>query len=481
MPFEFLRVLGLGEMDVLQKSNNCGKNSHDIGRRMRLWVGMVFLAGCGLAFAAEGQGVASRYDLKACVALALEASASVQAAEADVQIARAQLSQARAARVLPKFDLTWVVGPSPEARGDALNGETDLGSLRLFTRTEASFIQPLFTFGKLDAAQDAASSGVDAREAGVQKSQADLVLTVSEAYYGLILANQLWELAEEARGEIQKARKTVEEKLEEDEDTDFTYTDLARIDRFMYDVEENANKVAKERALVASALRMLLGLAPTDSMVLADEYLKQTAVEIHPLEAYLEQAESRADLRQLRAVIDVRAALARVERSEFFPQLFLGGQFKYSYAPNRDDQKSPFARDDFNFLQAGAVIGFRQSLAFGATSAKVQRARLEHQKLLYQERLVRDGVRLEVEKAYRTLLEAQANIEEAGKAVKATRRWFIAARDGFNAGLEEAGELIDAVKEYGIIRGKRAYVIFAFNRALGVLQKATGTSISYQE
>ena len=103
------------------------------------------------------------YTLRELVDRAVGRNPQLKAAGADVEIAHALSDQARAARILPKFDLTFAVGPSPEARGDALIGDTDLSSLSLFTRTEATFIQPLFTFGKLAAAQEAARHGIEAR------------------------------------------------------------------------------------------------------------------------------------------------------------------------------------------------------------------------------------------------------------------------------------------------------------------------------
>jgi outer membrane protein TolC len=415
-------------------------------------------------------------DLRTVVARALNASPAIRAAEVDLKIAEADLARARAARFLPRFELTWIVGPSPEARGNALLGETDLGSLSAFTRAEATLIQPLFTFGKLKAAEDAASGGIEARDAGLTRARHDLELKVAEAYYGLQLMDALWSLAEEARNEISKARKTVDDALEEDTG-DYTFTDLAKIDRFVYDVVENANKVQKGRSLSVSALRMLTGQMESDTGELAPGPLKPVEIEILPIDTYLERASTRPDLRQLQAGIGVRAAQVRAHRSDLYPQIFLGGQLKYSYAPNRDDQESPFARDDFNFLHGGAVVGFRQNLSFGGTAAKVRKARLEHQKLLHLGRLARKGAELEIEKAYRTLREAQSNMLAAEKAVKATRRWFVSARDGFNAGLEESGELLDAVKEYSIIRAKYHGAVFAYNRAWVSLQRATGKSL----
>ena len=85
---------------------------------------------------------AQPYDLSACIELAMRVHPGVQAAEVDVDIAHTQLNQAKAAHFLPKFEITSVVGPSPEARGDALVGDTNLSSLSVFARTEATFVQP---------------------------------------------------------------------------------------------------------------------------------------------------------------------------------------------------------------------------------------------------------------------------------------------------------------------------------------------------
>jgi outer membrane protein TolC len=173
----------------------------------------------------------------------------------------------------------------------------------------------------------------------------------------------------------------------------------------------------------------------------------------------------------------VRESLVIVAKSDLYPQLFLAGQFKYSYAPNRDDQKSPFAYDPLNLLQTGAVVGFQQSLSFGLTSAKVKKAQLEHQKILYQTDLARKGMAIEIEKIYRELKEAESNLAAAEKARRAARRWFIAVRDGFNGGFEKASDMIDAVKEYGIIRAKYFEAVYNFNKAWAKLQRATGQPI----
>ena len=449
------------------------QNNHIRGKMARLWA-------VGLCLTLTGPALASdhrvRLDLATALSRAIETSPAVGVAQADLKIARTELSRARAARILPKFDLRWFLGPSPEARGDALTGDTEIGNLGLFTRSELNLVQPLFTFGGLSAAEDAASSAITAREAGLERSQRQVALQVIGAYYGLLLANDLWKLAVEAREDIQGARRTVLEKLDAEEG-DYTYIDLARLDRFLYDVHENQNKVARLRTLSRTALRSLLDLAEGDSLAFRDETLRPVPVEVMSLEHYLAALGDQPGLRQLRAVAGVREAQVRAARSDYYPQFFLAGQFKHSFAPNRDDQDSPFAKDDFNFINLGAVIGIRQSLSFGATRAGVRKAELEHQKLIYQERLARTAARIELERVYTSLIEARRNVAEARKAKRATRRWISSARGGFNAGLEESEELIDATKEYGLIRAKYLEAVYVMNTAWAALQIATGKPV----
>lgn len=466
------RVSGRITGEALQFSHMCRKFSHLA--RFPVSIVLVFVFGIGIRPSYSESGKRP-YDLAACIRMAFATSPSIQVAEADLQIAENRLRQVHAAR-FPRLDFTWIFGPSPEARGDALTGVSNWQRMSVFTRTELSLVQPLFTFGKLAAAVEAASGGIGAHRAGLDGSRFDLEQQVARAYYLLLLANQLRSLANESRAEIETARRTIVQKLEADTG-EFTYTDLHRIDRFVYDVEENANKVVKSLGLASSALRILMGLSSSDSLVLADGSLKPVDVQIRPLEHYLSLVEGRPDLGQIREGLRVRSAQVRAVRTDLFPQVFLAGRFKYGFAPNRDRQRNPFLKDEFNVTELGAVLGFRQSLSFASTSAKVKEARLAYEKLGYQARLATQGARLEIESAYRSLIEARANIGSARKARRATRRWFVSARDGFNAGLEEAGEMVDAVKEYGIIRAKYYQAVLEYNLAWVALTRATGNSI----
>ena len=111
------------------------------------------------------------------------------------------------------------------------------------------------------------------------------------------------------------------------------------------------------------------------------------------------------------------------------------------------------------------------------TAAKVQKVQLERRKLTYLEQMANTGAIIEIERIHGDLVEAEANLRAAKRARRATRKWFVSARDGFNAGLEDSGEMIDAVKEYSIIRAKYFNAVYSFNKAYGAIQRATGGSM----
>jgi outer membrane protein len=315
---------------------------------------------------------------------------------------------------------------------------------------------------------------VAVQTAGADRKRADLVLRVKELYYGLLLVRQLFDAAVESRDDLKDARAKLLEKIDAGSE-EVSYNDLYKLDTFAFKVDQGLHRVEKEMALARSAFRMTLGLAPADSFDVAAEGLEQETVEVGPLDVYVTGAlKDRPELRQLSAGIEARRAQMRLDRSEYYPQVFLGGQVKVGFAPNRDRVSGPYVTDNFNVRQAGAVIGLQQSLSFGLTGARVASARAEYQRLLAARKAAEDGISLEVERVYRDLTEAGANVESAEKGLKASRSWMVAARDAFNAGLGESKEMVDAFKTYGEMRVDYFKAIFDYNRAAAALERVTG-------
>ena len=128
-------------------------------------------------------------DLDTALGLAIERSDEVAIKESEVVAAQADQALARALRIIPSATATVLTGPSPEARGnilDSSNSNRSLTGTRPFGRIDVQVIQPLYTWGRLDAASDAASAGASVAElvssssfdAG-SKSMADSLASIS--------------------------------------------------------------------------------------------------------------------------------------------------------------------------------------------------------------------------------------------------------------------------------------------------------------
>ncbi len=389
-------------------------------------------------------------DLETALGLAALRSDEVAVKQAEAAAARADEALARALRVLPSASATVVAGPVPEARGDVVSSpdsNRSLSGLGPFGRVDLEVAQPLYTFGRLEAASDAARAGVRARESLVVDAQSQVQLRVVQLYWGVSLARRLLALAAEVDKALDEADARIRRSLAA-ADGEVAPSDKYRVDLFRGIVR--GRKADAEKGLELARV----GLAATLGMDLEALRLKETPLAAVPGEmpdraqAIAAAERERPDLGALDDAVRAREAEVRAEEAALLPQLFLGGRFSFSWAPNRDPQRNPWVRDPFNELTAGAVVGFRQDLAFPLLTARADKARAEKAALERQRaglaRLVQvqvDGALAELRAAREKLLAGRATLD-SGKAL------FRATGLDFASGLLEARTLIEAYALY---------------------------------
>ncbi|MBI4551075.1 MAG: TolC family protein [Candidatus Latescibacteria bacterium] len=451
------------------------------------WPVRVALAGlCGLALTrpclAQGAGAGQivRMTPQECIARALSVSPDVEQAKLAVSALEAKLSEARFAGVLPQFQLTNFFGPVPGVKGNLDSLETirsDLSNLGVFSRTTLDLVQPLYTFGRLSAVQEAARYGLQAGEAGVSRKKNDIVLQVERLCYGLLLAKALLSVVEEAQENIQKARTKVNQLLEEGSE-DASENDLRKIEVFEYEVKRNTERAQKAIELGKAALKMTLKLDRQADFDITTSDLEPAPVTLSDLGVYIDRAyASRPDIKQLRAGVQARRSLLRVTRSEYFPQIALVGSLQYGAAPNRPHFSNPFLRDEFNFFRLGALVTLRQSFSFGLTSARYRASQAEYFDLASKEEQARNAVALEVEQAYRDVQEADHNVQNSERAMRAAKTWLTSAAIGYDISGETA-DLMNAFTAYSRMRQEYYQSVFNLNVALAVLDHVTGRAAS---
>lgn len=385
-------------------------------------------------------------DLDTALGLALERSDEVAIKESEVVAAQADQALARALRIIPSATATVLTGPSPEARGnilDSSNSNRSLTGTRPFGRIDVQVIQPLYTWGRLDAASDAASAGARAREELVRDTAAQVQLRVVQLYWGAALARRLLAIGADVDKALDEAGKRIDEALASASE-DIGPADRYRLDAFRGILRGREADAEKGLELARIGLAATLGIAP-DRLVLKDEQLDPAEGFLPDGAAAFAAAErQRPDLKALSEAVAAREAEVRAERGAQWPQFFLAGTFTYSYAPNRDIQLNPWVRDDFNTLALGGALGFRQDLALPTLSARAQKARAEKATLERQRTALGRLVSVQVASAIVEVKAARTKLIAMRASFGSARSLFRSAGLDFAAGLTDAKSLIDA-------------------------------------
>jgi len=391
-------------------------------------------------------------DLDTAIGLAAARNDEIGAKQAEAIAAHADESLARAARVVPNANLTFLVGPAPEAHGDvthAIGGATNrkLDGLRPFIRVEAELLQPLYTWGRLDAARDAAAAGSRAKQELVQDTASQVQLRITRLFWGVALAKKLLGVANEVRSALDDADKRVSKALAKG-DTDISPADKYRLDIFRSMVAGRIADAQKGLDLARVGLAASLAL-PSARLVLKEVALEPGAATVPDMATALAAAETqRPDLRALGEGIRAREASVRAEKAAFLPQFFLAGHFSYSRAWNRDIQLNPWVSDYFNELTVGGVLGFRQDFKMPTLSANAEKAMAERATLERQRVGLTRLVEVQVETALVEIRADETRHTATKGALTSARSLFRSSGLDFAAGLLDTKSLIEAYLAY---------------------------------
>ncbi len=425
-------------------------------------------------------------DLQTALALAATRSDEVAIKQAELLGAQADQAIAKAAGILPLSSATFVVGPSPEAHGTYLEPNPGYTNRRIvglgpFIRFDLNLVQPIYTWGQLSAAKEAAQAGVEGRSLAKEDALHQVQLRVLQTYWGIALARRLLALAAEVEGALNDADRQIAESLAA-ADGQVTLEDKYRVTIFRAELAQRKSEGQKGLRLARAALAATLA-TPEATLALKDEPLPASP-DVHvPTEvAVSEEAQrGRPDLRALDQAALAVEAQAKASWAAQLPQLFAAGTFTYSRAWNRDIQLNPWIRDDFNLLAGGVVVGLRQSLSFPTLHAQERKAQAEVLRLKAQ----KEGLaRLVVLQAAQALADLQAAVDRRAAtqaALSAGRSWFRSAGLNFGAGVADARGLVEAYTGYAKSQVDGAQATYELLLARGHLDQVMGRSLASGE
>jgi outer membrane protein TolC len=474
---------------------------------------------CALgALVASRPAAARRYTLAELVARVDGGYAGVRAAREGVRAADAQLSQAN--RLWwPTGQLTFALTGSPEVRcvdprtghpwndPNAYKDQFDPNNpnapfvqgdknraLGNCTRTDVNpslldsnigrvlpvhgvafnlgvnLTQPLYTFGKIEAAQAGAHAGIDVARAQVDKDRTEVTFNITRAYWGLKWARTASATLSDGVTRLKEWIKKINDDIDKGKST-YTENDLVRLKLALDTAELTALDIDKARQLSLVGLRTLTEDPDAD---IDDEELDVVELSEQPLDWYEDAARiHRPDARMLAAATVATHAAWRYQRATLLPDLGVLFSFNYSYAQSVDDPYNGFLNHP-NVLGAYLALGIRYDLAVPEHLAQLRKARADELVLVERRRQALGGIAVEIENAWLEARAARKRSDLLAHSEKVARGWYNAVDQNLQVGVAESRDLVDAARNYFELRLRHLQSIMDVNMAIAGLKQAAG-------
>jgi len=348
----------------------------------------------------------------------------------------------------------------------------------IYSRSQIEFVQPLWTFGKIENGIAAAKAGIEAARSQEKATISKLTFDITRAYWGLKLMREIRDTLDEGEGYLGEAEKRVQADLDEGTGS-VTVTDKLRLKTVRADLESRILEAQKGVTIASSGIRALIGPGAPSDLEVDNEQLWPLDVADEEVRHYEEQAMlSRPEVRALDYFVTAKRRLVDMERSKMYPDLVIVGQASFAYASSVDDPINAFANDPFNVASGGLAAALQVPLDFATRSAKADRLNAEAEVAAWRRQEALGGIAFEVAKAHASLQEARARMRVLKKGEKVSRQWMTSMVQKMELGLAETKEIADALQGYFTMRLRHLQAIADFNIAAADLSRAVGTDVT---
>jgi outer membrane protein TolC len=334
-----------------------------------------------------------------------------------------------------------------------------------------NFVQPVYTFGKIESAQHAAEAGLDVARAQLDKEKADVILNVTRAYWGLKWSRAAWATLDDGRARLKEWVGKIDADLDKPKTT-YTQSDLARLKLALDIAEFSILDIERARAVALSGLRVLTDDAEAD--VDPDE-LDTVNLAEQPLSYYEDVAiVSRPESRMLAAGARAAHANRTLQAANLTPDLGIATSLNVGYASSVDDPNNAFMNHP-NTIGFGLALVMRYNLDVAERVATWRKAKADERLLDARRKQALGGIAVEIESAWLDTTSARKKSELLTHSEKVARGWYNSVDEAMNVGTGNARDLVEAARNYFELRLRHLQSIMDVNMATTQLKMATGT------
>jgi outer membrane protein len=384
--------------------------------------------GGGLALVWLTGGSAAATDLNEAIAQAVAHEPGLQRAEAEADVARAQLKQAQASRL-----------PSLSVTAQAADGKTDFGTFFGFGQRDMSPLaasvklqQPLFAGGALTAGVVRAEFERDAAQSQARGARLDLEARVAEAYGAVVVAQEAFSLNSR---QVELATELARQAGLRFHSGEISRTGQAQAETRAAEARAAVAQAQGELAQARAHFRTLVGQEPGQLEPLGPGPALPPRLD----EALATAARNSPGLNTARAGAEAAGAGVRQARGSFLPELALVAE-----AGTQRDQFFPGYRAD------GYAVGVQARwtlFSSGVQSAKVAEAQARRRAAEASAAEVRLVVDERVVALWNAVLAADLMAEAARQQVTAAQSAEASLGHEVKVSAKPLIDLLDAQRE----------------------------------
>jgi len=326
---------------------------------------------------------------------------------------------------------------------------------------------PVFTGGALRNGYDLACLGLESSKLQYELSRLDLILKVREAFYNVIKAKRLLEVAQKALEALKEHHRIAQVFYQQGI---IPKNDLLQVEVELSQREQDVIAAQRNFQVACSYFNTLLR-RQVDEEVILDERLELVGFE-EDFDSLLKRAfENRPEIKLGKLQIEAAKKEFKIARSELLPKVSLF----FDYQRQGDDPSvsgSPYKEKEYSW-QFMAVLQWRLwdfgESYFGVKEKQARIVQTENQLIE-----IEDFIRLEVQEAYLSVKEAIEKVKTSGKVLEGAQENFRVNEERYKLQAATSSDVLDALAL--LVRAQNSYWIALcdYHLALGRLKRAMG-------
>jgi outer membrane protein len=313
------------------------------------------------------------------------------------------------------------------------NGETQYISLgypdNFSNSLQVTF--PVFTFGKRLVASEMGKKGRDMQVLQHEANKMNLIKDLVTMYYGVVVAGEGVKIAEEALDRSEDHLRTAR--------IQFNQGRITKLDLLSAETEFNQQKTELLNATngltqAQSALNMMLGF-PLDSVVDIEGKMN-IKIDTFELDSLNNLALTRRpEVKSIEKLSELANLSQKLQYLAFLPDVAFVGSFSY-------DKPVGFINEWDNDMTATIAVSLPVFQGFSRTN-KIENYRLSVEQSVIREKIVKEGIKMEVKNLHLGYLLNKQKLELAEEQLERAKETYEMANKQYKAGYISALEYKD--------------------------------------